>query len=97
MSFGTFYGTKCTTNDKYRSIMGGPKPRSFSTLTHYTRQKIYARSTPFAHFATLNREESAFARCRGFTLHRFVPYRNHACEANQFLYSIKLYERRVPI
>ena len=38
----------------------------------------------FRSFAMLNREESAFARCRGFTLHRFVPYRNHAYEANCF-------------
>ena len=29
--------------------MGGPKPRSFAMLIHYTRQSIYARSTPFVH------------------------------------------------
>ena len=59
MSFYTFYGDKCIANDKYRSIMGGPKPRSFATPTHYTHQIIYAQSSPFADFATLNHEESA--------------------------------------
>ena len=38
-------------------------------------------------------EKSVFARCRGFTLHRFVPYRNNAYEANQSIYSIKLYKK----
>ena len=52
---------------------------------------VFARSTPFA---TLNREESAFARCQGFTLHRFVPYRNHAyMKPIIFLQSIKFYEK----
>ena len=29
--------------------MGGPKPRSFATLIHYTSQSIYTQSAPFAH------------------------------------------------
>ena len=38
--FDTFYGYKCIENDIYLSIMGGPKPRSFASLIHYTRQSI---------------------------------------------------------
>ena len=44
-----FFGSKCITNDIYQSIMGGPKPRSFAMLIHYTLQSIYARSAPFSH------------------------------------------------
>ena len=39
----------------------------------------------FRLFALLTCEELAFARCRGFTLHRFVPYRNHAYVIQQDL------------
>ena len=38
--FDTFYGYKCIENDIYLSIMGGPKPRSFASLIHYTCQSI---------------------------------------------------------